>query len=311
MTSPVAVVTGATGMLALALIRRLQRENVKVYAVVRPHSARLSHLPTGEGICPVECDLADIASLPEKIGEGCDWFFHFAWDATYGAGRNDMEAQTANILAATRAAHAAKRLGCSLFLGAGSQAEYGRHEARLSPETPTHPETGYGIAKLCAGQMTRAICEAEGMRHVWCRIFSTYGPYDNPRTMVMSGIEKMLAGERPQYTPGEQQWDYLYCDDAAEAFYLAACHGRHGAVYCVGSGKTRLLKDYILAIRDAIDPSMEVGIGELPYYENQVMYLAADISSLTRDTGFVPQIPFEEGVRRTVAFARAHGKGTL
>jgi len=308
MERKLAVVTGATGMLAIALIRRLIREGCRVIAVCRPNSKRIDNVPKHELVSVLECDLSDITHLPTLIGEKCDMFFHFAWDATYGAARNNMALQTDNIKASVAAAEAACALGCSVFLGAGSQAEYGRCEEKMTPDTPTRPETGYGIAKLCAGRMTRIICENAGMKHVWCRIFSTYGPYDGEQTMVMSGILKMLGGERPKYTKGEQLWDYLYCDDAAEAFYLAATRGKSGATYCIASGTTAYLKDYILAIRDAIDPTLEVGIGEMDYYENQVMYLSGDISSLTEDTGFTPKYTFEKGIRETVEWVKSRGR---
>ena len=215
-----------------------------------------------------------------------------------------MNIQIKNIESARKAVEAAHRLGCQVFLGAGSQAEYGRTEEKIAPGLPANPENGYGIAKLCAGQMTRIMCQKLRIKHIWCRILSTYGPYDGLQTMVMSGIRKMVAGERPSYTKGEQLWDYLYCDDAAMAFYLAALKGKDGAVYCVGSGQTRKLSDYILAIRDCVNPELEVGIGDIPYYENQVMYLCADITSLTEDTGFVPKYSFEEGIKETVEWYR-------
>lgn len=211
-----------------------------------------------------------------------------------------MNIQTQNIQSAIEAAETAKLLGCEVFLGAGSQAEYGRTEEKISPKLCEKPENGYGMAKLCAGQMTRVMCKRMGIKHIWCRILSTYGPYDGMQTMVMSGIRQMLAGEKPSYTKGEQLWDYLYCDDAANAFYLAAVEGKDGSVYCVGSGKTRSLKEYIFAIRDAVNPNQEVGIGEIPYFENQVMYLCADITALTEDTGFIPQYSFEQGIKETV-----------
>lgn len=116
----------------------------------------------------------------------------------------------------------------------------------------------------------------------------------------------MLQGKRPQYTKGEQIWDYLYNKDAARAFRLIAEKGKDGAVYCLGSGKTRMLKDYIYAIRDAVDPGLDIGIGELDYYPDQVMHLEADLSDLTKDTGFYPEYSFEEGIRETVAWVKEH-----
>lgn len=295
-----AVITGATGMLGIALIRRLTKEGYAVYAVIRPGSHRSENIPKQDNVYIIECDLKNILKLNSLISEKCDLFFHFAWDGTYGEARNDMDVQIDNIQSAVDAAETAKNLGCTVFVGAGSQAEYGRCNEKIAPDLKTRPENGYGIAKLCAGQMTRLVCQKHGIKHIWCRILSVYGPYDGNQTMVMSGIRQMLDGKRPSYTKGEQLWDYLYCDDAANAFYLAAVNGSDGSVYCVGSGRTRELKDYIFAIRDAVNPNMEVGIGDIPYFENQVMYLCADISSLTADTGFIPKYSFEEGIQKTV-----------
>lgn len=80
--------------------------------------------------------------------------------------------------------------------------------------------------------------------------------------------------------------------------------GKDGAVYPIGSGSVRPLKEYFEEARDAVDPSLPLGIGMLPYPVNQIMHLQADISSLTRDTGWVPAVSFEEGIRKTVAAFR-------
>ena len=295
-----AVITGATGMLGLALIRRLTDEGYTVYAVSRPDSDRIKNIPRSDGVKIIECDLSELGRLKGLIHEKCDMFFHFGWAGTFGSARGDMEKQIKNIQYTVDAVNAAHDVGCGVFLGAGSQAEYGRSETKLAPDSPAFPENGYGMAKLCAGQMSRALCSELGIKHIWCRIFSVYGPHDGGQTMIMSGIRLLLEGKRPSYTKGEQLWDYLYCADAANAFYLAAKNGAHGAVYCVGSGETRRLGEYIEIIRDEINPAAEIGIGDLPYADKQVMYLCADISSLTRDTGFKPEYSFEDGIKKTV-----------
>ena len=197
--------------------------------------------------------------------------------------------------------------GCSAFVGAGSQAEYGRVEGNLNSQTPAFPENGYGMAKLCAGQMTRLYCRQAGMRHVWTRILSIYGPGDGAGSMVMSAIHRLLAGETPAFTKGEQQWDYLYSGDAAKALLLLGEKGHDGGVYCLGSGKARPLADYIGMIRDAIDPRLSVALGAVPYAPGQVMYLCADIAKLKEDTGFAPEVSFEEGIKKTIMWVKEHG----
>ena len=300
-----AVVTGPTGAIGIALCEKLLRENVTVYAVCRPGSRRIKDLPKAAALHVVECDAKELATLPQKMeGVSVDAFFHFAWAHTIGQGRNDMPAQIENIQSTIDAVRAAKALGCQVFLGAGSQAEYGRVEGLLKSDTPAFPENGYGMAKLCAGQMSRVEAKALDIDHVWVRILSVYGPHDGPMTMISGTIRKLLAGERPALTAGIQRWDYLYAGDAADAFYLAACHGRNGAVYPLGSGQAMPLKDYIIQMRDAIDPALPLGLGEVPYGPLQVMHLQADISALQVDTGFVPKTPFAEGIRRTMDWVK-------
>lgn len=299
-----AVITGPTGGIGTALCRCLTEHGVTVYAVCRPGSPRIAALPASPLLHVVECGAGELERLPGLLPAGADAFFHFAWAHTIGAGRNDMPAQTDNIRFTIDAVRAAKALGCKVFLGAGSQAEYGRVEGSLKPETPCFPEHGYGMAKLCAGQMSRVECERLGLDHIWVRILSVYGPRDGEATMISGTIRKLLAGEVPALTPGEQLWDYLYADDAAAAFYLAAVKGRSGAVYPLGSGQARPLREYVELLRDAVDPSLSLGFGQVPYGPRQVMHLQADISALRADTGFAPAVSFEEGIRNTVAYMR-------
>lgn len=294
-----AVVNGPLGTIGLALTDRLLARGVRVYAVFRPDSPRRGRLPGG--VDAVECDMKDIGKLPERIGVPVDAFFHLAWAGTIGPGRDDMLLQTENIRCAIEAAQAAKQLGCKVFVGVGSQAEHGPLEGKVTASTPCAPTTGYGMAKLCAGQMTRAVCHRLGIRHVWARVLSVYGVNDGPLSVISILLDKLFKGEKPALTAGEQLWDYIYAEDAGEALCRMAESGRDGAIYPVGCGKARPLREYFEMLRDAVDPALPLGLGEIPYPPNQVMHLEADISGLRRDTGFVPATPFEAGIRQVVA----------
>lgn len=299
-----AIITGPTGAVGISLIEELVSHGIAVTAICRPDSMRLKDIPRHELVDIVECDISDLISLKDKLSRDYDVFYHFAWDGTYGESRQDLKRQAKNIIYTIDAVQLAKHLGCKAFVGAGSQSEFGHVDGVLHPDLPCNPDNGYGIAKLDAGRMSRIECKKLGVRHEWCRILSLYGPHDAGHTMVMSSIIKMLNGERVQCTKGEQVWDYIYSKDAARAFRLVAEKGKDGAIYCFGSGKTRMLKDFICAIRDTIDPLIDIGIGEIDYYPNQVMHLEADISNLNRDTGFVPKYTFEEGIRETVKWTK-------
>lgn len=298
------IITGPTGAIGMALTQKCIESDMEVMAVCHRGSARIANLPVSDKVKIVECDLDEVRKLPDLLDGRYDVFFHFAWACTAGEGRNDIDAQTRNIRYAMDAVEAAGRLGCECFIGAGSQAEYGRFEGKLNSKVPTFPDNGYGIAKLCAGQLSRIRCSQLGIRHIWFRILSVYGRYDGEQTMIMSSIRSMLNGESPEYTPAGQIWDYLYSEDAAEALYLAAQRGRDGAVYCLGSGQARPLKEYIEIMRDEIDPGLSLKIGAKPYADKQVMYLCADITDLQKDTGFAPKFEFQDGIRRTIRWVK-------
>ena len=299
-----AVVTGASSMIASALIRLLVAEGHEVYALCRPGSKKLGNIMKNERVHIVHSDISDITAVGQSIGCGCDAFFHFAWGGTSGAQRNDSRILAENIRFTLDAVELAHSLGCEVFVGAGSQAEYGRVDGKIAPHTPCFPENAYGAAKLAAGHLSRIACAKHGIRHVWARILSVYGIGDNDFTITVSSLKKMLSGQVAQFTPAEQMWDFLYCDDAARAFHLMAKFGKDGAVYTLGSGQARPLKDYIKLMHAASGADSEVQIGALPYNDKQVMYLCADISALTADTGFVPQVSYEEGIKETVKWLK-------
>ncbi|MGN1328272.1 MAG: NAD-dependent epimerase/dehydratase family protein [Eubacterium sp.] len=301
-----AIVTGATGAVGTALVNKLISENVETLVLVRKEG-RVDKIPKSPLVKIAYCSLDEMADFQNTDNEKYDAFFHLAWAGPYGKDRNDMFLQTNNIKNELDAVKLAHRFGCDVFVGAGSQAENGRlpEGTKVAPDSPTNPDNGYGIAKLASGKMSRILCNQLGIRHQWCRILSAYGPGDGAHTMVMSTIIKFLNGDDCDFTKGEQQWDFCYNGDIAKAFYLVAEKGKPDAVYTIGSGKTKSLKEYITTIRDITCPSAKCNFGAVDYFPNQVMYLCADITDLQRDTGFEPTVDFETGIKNTVEWYKA------
>ena len=295
------VLTGPTGVLGTALVKKLADVGVETYVACHRGSRRNATILAHPCIHTIECDMEEISSLPEIIGKTVEAFFHLAWLGTQvNSNRMDMYLQNTNVKYALDTVYVAKELGCKVYVGAGSQAEYGQIDGVIHPDSPTNPISGYGMAKLCAGQMTRALCKEFGIRHIWPRIVSVYGKNDGEKTLVSTLIRTLQGGEIPKLTAGEQMWDYLYSDDAAEALYLMAEKGKDGAVYVLGSGKSRKLKEFMIDIRDAVDKDMQLGLGEIPYLPDQAMHLEADISSLSRDTGWKPKTLFKDGIYQLI-----------
>lgn len=294
------IITGATGAVGTALIQKMIKNNVEVLVFCREGSERNKHIPEHPLVEKVYCDLSVLSEIQNDTGKEYDIFYHFAWAGTTGTARNDMYLQNQNVKYSLDAVSVAKRFGCTTFIGSGSQAEYGRVNGKLRVNTPTFPENGYGIGKLCAGQMTREYAHSMGIKHIWTRILSIYGPNDGKQSMIMSTINALKEGKSPEFTKGEQLWDYLYSGDAANALFQLGNRGRDGKIYVLGSGKVKPLAEYINIIKNEINPLAEIRLGAIPYDSKQVMHLQADISELQADVGFEPQVNFEEGIRNIV-----------
>lgn len=303
------LVTGGTGVTGVALVRYLLQQNKEVTAIVRRNSSRIRYLPKQQNLHIVECNLSDYDEIGDKeLGNGFSVFYHLAWDGSTGKekvdNRNNMQLQSRNIEYDINAVELCRRIGCPVFVATGTQAEYGRCESVINEMTETNPENGYGCAKLCAGQMTRILCRKYGIRHIWARLFSIYGPYDGTQSLIYTSILKLMSGKRPQYTAGEQIWDYLYSFDAAKALTLLGEKGRDGEVYCVANGKAETLRSCIEKIHEVVNPGISPVFGEIPYAPDQVMNLRVDIGKLQRDTGFAPEYTFEKGIEEIVTWSR-------
>ena len=297
-----AAVTGATGAIGRALVNELIKNGTSVLVFARK-SSRAERLERLNGVKVVYTDLSQLESV--DVNEHCDAFFHLGWSGTRGEERLDSEQQNLNIEYTLSSVRLAKRLGCRVFVGVGSQAEYGRVDSgiKLSPELEAHPETPYGAAKLNAMLKAKDLCGKNGIRFCWCRVLSSYGIGDNPNNFIMYLINRCIKGEECKLTPCEHKWDYINTEDLAKGLFLISKYGKDKEIYVIGSGVARDMKDYVYAVFNAVGNSnAKISFGAKPYYPNQVMYLCADISKLTRDTGFVPEISFEEGIIKTVNY---------
>jgi len=295
------VITGATGAVGTALINELLEKDVEILVLVWREIADKHLFPQNPLLTVVPCSLDELNSFDNPTDQPYEVFYHLAWAGTTGAGRDDMFLQCDNIRYALDAVALAKRMGCSKFVGVGSQAEYGRVSGKLTADTPAFPEMGYAYGKLCAGLMTRDLAHQIGLEHVWTRILSIYGPMDTPNSLIMSTILKLQSGEIPKLTPGEQKWDYLFSGDAAKALRLLGEKGIDGKTYVLGSGKTRTIREYVEAIRDIVSPGAPLDFGGIPYSPKQVMYLCADTTDLENDLGWHAETSFELGIKTIIA----------
>ncbi len=291
-------ITGATSMIGIALIKKCIEMNSEVLAIVRRKSKRINNIPKSNKVQIIECNLDELNTI--DVDKKYDVFFHLGWDGTNKKDRNNMDIQVKNIQYSMEAVKLAKKIGCKTFVGAGSQAEYGIKNKKLYTTMREDPNIAYGIAKLSACKSTNMIAKELKIKHIWVRILSVYGPNDNSETLINTLINNIKNGNNIPLTKCEQVWDYLYCDDAAEALYVLGKKGKSNKIYNLSSGKTKKLYYYVETIKKIMDGKAKIEYGKIKYTKDQLMYLSADISEI-KALGWEPKINFFEGIKRTIA----------
>lgn len=295
-----AIVTGASGFIGQALVKKLELEGYEVYAVIR--DTNKADIFSGfNSIKPIICNLSDIVNLDTLIhGRDFELFFHLAWDGTSGNSREDYDKQLSNVKYTCEAVKIAQKLGCKKFIYAGSLMEY--ESINYIPISGSKPALNYiyRTAKLSAHYMAKAIAAELGLDFRIGIISNAYGEGELSERLINSTIRKLIKGEKMSFTDGEQLYDFIYITDVAKAFIAIAEEGKPYGNYYIGNKNQRKLKEYLIDIRDCIDKNMELGLGEIAFDGVGLDYTKIDTARLYEDTGFRCEVEFKEGINKTV-----------
>jgi nucleoside-diphosphate-sugar epimerase len=295
------LVTGAGGFVGAAVVRTALGDGHRVVALGR--TASMPRLAGLSGDLVVHAvDMADKAGLAAAVAaSGADCVVHCAWEGVGGPKRS-ADIQLDNIATTCALADAAIAAGTGKFVGIGSQAEYGKFDRRIEETDLPAPNMLYGAAKLAACHLVRQRALGTGMTFAWLRLFSTYGPGDNPNWLIPHVIAELIAGRRPRLTAGTQAWDYLHIDDVARAI-VAVATGPGDGIFNLSSGQAVPVRRIVEQLRDLAAPGRELVFGEVPFGSDQIMYLEGDNRRLRTATGWAPRIALADGLAQTVAAA--------
>lgn len=297
------LVTGGAGFVGARVVHRLVEQGREVALLLR-ETSDARRISSVIGRCTVlRGDLSHLEALRAPLQAFApQGVLHLAWEGVKGVDRNHP-VQLSNISTSIELFRLTGEIGCANFVGLGSQAEYGLLSGRIDERAPTRPTTTYGAAKLATGCVLERAAAAVGRPFAWLRLFSSYGPDDDPSWLIPYMISMLLAGERPRLTKAEQIWDYIHVDDVADALVAALDAGVHG-IYNLGSGRARPLREIVELVRDAIDPALPLGFGEVDYRPDQVMHLESDIGALRAATGWAPRVSLEQGLAGVISSLR-------
>lgn len=303
------IVTGANGFIGNNVVRVLLRQGISVITVDLPEcNNKLKDIDCFQ----IGADLSDPMNLLEyssaifSYDKECspDTCFHFAWAGSAGNQRFDTNLQLRNVQNTIDALRVAKKLGCGKFVCAGTVMEEESYLAAYAQGC--RPGLGYiyGSAKLAAHAMCMSVAADLGIDLCWAMITNAYGPGEISPRFINTTLRKIINGEPLQFTAATQNYDFVYIDDIAKAFYCIGENGKPFKKYLIGSGRPQQLKKFIVEMIDSVAPGYQIKFGDIPFTGINMPLDSFSTKDLVEDTGFCCDVPFGEGVLRTHSFLK-------
>jgi dTDP-glucose 4,6-dehydratase len=326
------LVTGADGFMGSHLTDALVALGARVHAFVRATSSgALNNIWHLRGRIRVKfADLTDRTSVDYLVREIRDsapdrpFVFHLGAQAHVGESwHRPYETVMANTVGTLNLLQSIVDYGLELdkFDTAGTSEEYGNvreavahhhdfDEAGsliLHERSPINPKSVYATSKVAADFLTMNYHDAFGVPGVVTRMFNNYGPRQNPRYVTGTIITQALERETVELGALEPLRDFCFCTDGVRGHLTVAAHGIAGDLYVYGQGKNVSMGDWAQLI-------LEIGRAEGFWGEREVvstparmrpgasdvMALRVGYEKLHRETGWEPQVSWEEGIARTI-----------
>ena len=249
------LITGAAGFIGANLVARCLADDCDVYALVRPGSDcwRLSGI--GQRVHLLSADVRDRAVTAEAVTSvRPDWIFHAAGHGAYSWHNDRHRMLETNITGTANLLDACAAVGFGAFINAGTSSEYGRTPRAATESDTPEPTSPYAVSKLCATQYCRFVTRDQQLPITTLRLYSAFGPFEDPGRLMPTLIVRGLAGRLPPLAEPAAAHDFVYVDDVCDAFVSAARHAAAGAgaVYNVGTGVQTTLATLVALVQSLL-----------------------------------------------------------
>ena len=297
------IVTGATGFVGANLTRRLLQEGHDVNVLARPGytSWRLERIKSD--VRGHQVNLEDAEGVASAVAEiRPDWIFHLAAYGAYSSQKDLRQMVNTNILGTMNLLQACLDTGFESFINTGSSSEYGFKDHAPAENEWLEPNSHYAVTKASATQYCSYTAQQHDLHVPTLRLYSVYGPYEEPTRLLPTLIVRGLRGELPPLVDGNVARDFVYVDDVNEAYLLAARRtdvGR-GAIYNVGTGVQTTIRGVVAAARRLMNITAEPQWGSMPDRQWDTSVWVSNNSRLRNELHWEPQNTFEQGFRRMV-----------
>jgi nucleoside-diphosphate-sugar epimerase len=303
-----ALVTGASGFIGANLARRLLTDGHQVHLLTSPggESWRLKGLSNEMGIYPVDLSNAgDVSRTVAAIQP--DWIFHLAAHGAYSWQSNVCRMIATNLIGTINLVEAAMRAGFEAFVNTGSSSEYGFKNHAPSEDEMLEPNSHYAITKASATHYCRYVAQSQRRRIITLRLYSVYGPWEDPNRLIPTLIVRGLRNELPQLVDPNIARDYVYIDDVLDAYLLAAQHSGPdlGGIFNVGTGIQTAVQQAVELACKELGISQQPAWGTMPNRMWDSNVWLADIRKIKAALGWSPCHSFQQGFQSTVAWFRS------
>jgi dTDP-glucose 4,6-dehydratase len=200
---------------------------------------------------------------------------------------------------------AALEAGVRRFVHVSTDEVYGSIEAGSWREThQLEPSSPYSAAKAGSDLMARAYAKTHSLDVSITRCSNNYGPYQFPEKVIPLFVTNLMDGIKvPLYGDGGNVRDWLHVNDHCRGIQLVLERGRPGEVYNIGGGTELTNKELTGLLLDACDAGWEM----VEYVEDRKGHdrrYSLDITKISRELGYSPQIRFVDGLADTVTWYR-------
>jgi len=309
------IVTGGAGFIGSMLVRRLLEEGAGKVAVIdnllTGHEKNLAEVR--EGVEFHRADIRDYNAIAPLV-RGARTVFHLAAIPSVPRSiREPVPSHEVNADGTFNVFRACAEAGVGRVVYAASSSAYG--DTAVLPKVETmapRPKSPYAVQKLLGEYYASVFHSCFHLETVCLRFFNVYGPRQDPTSPYSGVISIFMRSVVERTAPtihgdGEQSRDFTYVEDVAGLCLKASrASGAAGKMYNAGNGN-RYTLNQVWRTLTGIE-----GIDIAPLYgaprEGDVRDSQADTTAAVRDLGHAPRFSLEEGLKRTLAWYREHGR---